>query len=192
MQSSSPWMESLLRWCCLRYWNYSTLSTLFPDSATQPLGFQSGGCQNQLAGTTSHLLLWSFFGSLLVYLAFSFSVVTCLFLHFSKSTCLCLNFPLLRDLMSFPPPLRLLKFFLHFIAPFKVNFSSLLTNDQSAFIQLCTKWNLLALSLSLSWDIVILWMLVLYRTTLLLSHILRSNLFLCWQLAFCLSSFQIK
>lgn len=150
MQSSSPWMESLLRWCCLRYWNYSTLSTLFPDSATQPLGFQSGGCQNQLAGTTSHLLLWSFFGSLLVYLAFSFSVVTCLFLHFSKSMCLCLNFPLLRDLMSFPPPLRLLKFFLHFIAPFKVNFSSLLTNDQSAFIQLCTKWNLLACSLSLS------------------------------------------
>lgn len=146
----SPWMESPLRWCHLRYWNYPTLSTLFPDSATQLLGFQSCGCQYQLAGMTSHHLLWSSFGSPLVYSSFSFSVVTWLFLHFffSKSMCLsCLNFLLLRDLMSFLPPLRLLTFFHHLIASFEVNFSCLFTNDQSAFIQLCTKWNLLCASL---------------------------------------------
>lgn len=59
----------------------------------------------------------------------------------------CLNFPLLENLTSSTLSLRLLKFFPHLTEPFQVNVSCRLTGDQSVFIQLYTKWDLLCVSL---------------------------------------------
>lgn len=139
--------KSLLICCCLRHTSF----TLFPDSATQPNSFQNGGCQLPI-GRNHHTtlildFLWQFNNT--VFFSFLFLSSS---LHLSSSFKLhvfmsCLNFPVLENLTSSTLPLRLLKFFLHLTAPFQVNFSCLLTGDQSGFIQLYTKWDLLCVSL---------------------------------------------
>lgn len=102
----------------------------------------------QLAGTTT-LKFCTFFGNLIILYSsvFCFSIVVCICLHLSLRQGIIYDFTLLEDVTSFFLPLRLLKFFFDLPTPFQVNFSCLLTGDQSVFIQLYTKWNLLCVSL---------------------------------------------
>lgn len=146
MLSSHPSVEPLLICCCLRH----TSSTVFPDSATQPNTFHNGGYQVPV-GRNRHttlilVFLWQFYNTIFfsfLFLRSSLHLSLSFKLHMFTS---CLNFPLLESLTSSTLPLRLLKFLLHLTAPFLFNFSCLLTGDQSGFIQLYTKWDLLCVS----------------------------------------------
>lgn len=143
MSSSCPWVQSLLTWCLRQ-----TMFILFPHSVTQLNSFQNGSCQVPI-GRNHHTLilyfLWQF--NNIVFFTFLFLNSS---LHLSSSFIKARHhlwlYPL-EDVTSFFLPPRLLKFFFDLPAPFQVNFSCLLTGDQSVFIQLYTKWNLLCVSL---------------------------------------------